>query len=177
MQKVMSYTNRGQSVQSLSCGQLFVTPRTAALQASLSITNSRSLLKLMSIESVMPGCSVRELTSKKGRLSSYSFPVILSHLSLKNNAWHRKYSIKVSYFYFCWKYFHLLIITCIYILFHLKGLLLSIVTQDTAQSVGALKNICWMGGLWGKWEMGEQLFRALAHVFLAARAGPREKGL
>ena len=33
---------------------LFVTPRTAANQASLSITNSRGLLKLMSIESVMP---------------------------------------------------------------------------------------------------------------------------
>ena len=42
------------SVQSLSCIQLFATPRTAACQASLSITNSRSLLKLMSIESVMP---------------------------------------------------------------------------------------------------------------------------
>ena len=42
------------SVQSLSCVQLFVTPWTAACQASLSITNSRSLLKLMSIESVMP---------------------------------------------------------------------------------------------------------------------------
>ena len=42
------------SVQSLSCVQLFVTPGTAARQASLSITNSRSLLKLMSIESVMP---------------------------------------------------------------------------------------------------------------------------
>ena len=42
------------SVQSLSCVQLFVTPRTAARQASLSITNSWSLLKLMSIESVMP---------------------------------------------------------------------------------------------------------------------------
>ena len=41
-------------VQSLSCVQLFATPCTAALQASLSITNSRSLLKLMSIESVMP---------------------------------------------------------------------------------------------------------------------------
>ena len=37
----------------LSHVQLFVTPRTAALQASLSITNSQSLLKLMSIESVM----------------------------------------------------------------------------------------------------------------------------
>ena len=42
------------SVQSLSHVQLFVTPQTAAHQASLSITNSRSLLKLVSIESVMP---------------------------------------------------------------------------------------------------------------------------
>ena len=42
------------SVQSLSCVRLFATPWTAAHQASLSITNSRSLLKLMSIESVMP---------------------------------------------------------------------------------------------------------------------------
>ena len=42
------------SVQLLSCVRLFVTPWTAARQASLSITNSRSLLKLMSIESVMP---------------------------------------------------------------------------------------------------------------------------
>ena len=43
-----------QSVQSLSYVQLFVTPWTAACQASLSITYSLSLLKLMSIESVMP---------------------------------------------------------------------------------------------------------------------------
>ena len=42
------------SVQSLSCVQLFATPWTAACQASLSITNSWSLLKLMSIELVMP---------------------------------------------------------------------------------------------------------------------------
>ena len=42
------------SVQSLSCVQLFATPWTAARQASLSITNSRSSLGLMSIESVMP---------------------------------------------------------------------------------------------------------------------------
>ena len=42
------------SVQSLSRVQLFVTPWTAARQASLSITNSRSLLKLMSTESMMP---------------------------------------------------------------------------------------------------------------------------
>ena len=42
------------SVQSLSRVRLFATPWTAARQASLSITNSRSLLKLTSIESVMP---------------------------------------------------------------------------------------------------------------------------
>ena len=41
-------------VQSLSHVLLFVTPWTAAHQASLSITISRSLLKLLSIESVMP---------------------------------------------------------------------------------------------------------------------------
>ena len=42
------------SVQLLSRVQLFATPRIAALQASLSITNSWSLPKLMSIESLMP---------------------------------------------------------------------------------------------------------------------------
>ena len=42
------------SVQSLSRVWLFATPWTAANQASLSITNSRSSLRLMSIESVMP---------------------------------------------------------------------------------------------------------------------------
>ena len=42
------------SVQSLSRVQLFATPWITACQASLSITNSQSLLRLMSIESVMP---------------------------------------------------------------------------------------------------------------------------
>ena len=42
------------SVQSLSHVQLFETPWTAARHASLTVTNSRSLLKLMSSESVMP---------------------------------------------------------------------------------------------------------------------------
>ena len=40
-------------VQSLSCVQIFATPWTAAHQASLSFTNSQSLLKLMSTELVM----------------------------------------------------------------------------------------------------------------------------
>ena len=55
---VISYLNQlgshNQLVQSLSHVQLFANPRTAAHQASLSITNPRSLPKLMSIESVMP---------------------------------------------------------------------------------------------------------------------------
>ena len=41
-------------VQSLSCVRLFATPWTGAHQASLSITNSQSLLRLLSIELVMP---------------------------------------------------------------------------------------------------------------------------
>ena len=49
LSKLLTY-----SVQLLSLVLLFVTPWTAAHQASLSITNSRSLLKRMSIESVMP---------------------------------------------------------------------------------------------------------------------------
>ena len=48
------FDNSFSSVQSLSHVWLFATPWTAACQASLSITNSRSLLKFMSIESVMP---------------------------------------------------------------------------------------------------------------------------
>ena len=43
-----------QAVPSLGRARLFATPWTAACQASLSISNSQSLLKLMSIESVMP---------------------------------------------------------------------------------------------------------------------------
>ena len=42
------------SVQTLSCVQFFATPQTAACHFSLSTTNYRSLLKLMSVESVIP---------------------------------------------------------------------------------------------------------------------------
>ena len=49
-----SFIFYGHSVQLLSQVQLFATPWIAARQASLSITNSWSLLKLMSVESVMP---------------------------------------------------------------------------------------------------------------------------
>ena len=49
-----THSDQFSSVQSLSHFWLFVTPWTAACQPSLSITNSQSLLKLMSTESVMP---------------------------------------------------------------------------------------------------------------------------
>ena len=64
------------SVQSLTHVQLFVTPWTAACQASLSITNSKSLLKLMSIKSRM---SSNHLIPFSSCLQSFpasgSFPV------------------------------------------------------------------------------------------------------
>ena len=51
--KANSLSTMFSSVRSLSCVRLFATPWTTAHQASLSITNSRSLPKLMSIESLM----------------------------------------------------------------------------------------------------------------------------
>ena len=52
--KLLKFTVQIRSDQSLSRVQLFATPWIAARQASLSITNSRSSLRLMCIESVMP---------------------------------------------------------------------------------------------------------------------------
>ena len=52
--RVWRATIQFSSVQSLSHTQIFVTPWTAAHQASLSVNNTQSLLKLMSIKSVMP---------------------------------------------------------------------------------------------------------------------------
>ena len=52
--KLRSHMLQFSSVQPLSCVRLFETPWTVAHQASLSIINSRSLLRLMPIESVMP---------------------------------------------------------------------------------------------------------------------------
>ena len=58
-------------VQSLSCVWLFVTPWTAACQASLSFTIPWSLLKLMSIESVMPSPSLLSPSSPAFNLSQH----------------------------------------------------------------------------------------------------------
>ena len=67
------------SVQLLSHARLFVTPWTAPHQASLSITNSRSLLKLISIESVMPSNHLILVIPFSSHLQSFpasgSFPM------------------------------------------------------------------------------------------------------
>ena len=65
------------SVQSLSCVQLFVTPWTAAGQASLPITNSQSLLKLMSIAWCHPtiSSSVILFSRIQSFSASGSFPI------------------------------------------------------------------------------------------------------
>ena len=64
------------SVQSLSCVRLFATPRTATRQTSLSIINSQSLLRLMSIQSVMPSNHLITISSSVIPFSSclQSFP-------------------------------------------------------------------------------------------------------
>ena len=62
------------SVQSLSHVRLFATPWTAACQASLSITDSQSWLKLMPIESVMPRKKGDAL--KKGKMYIYLFLIM-----------------------------------------------------------------------------------------------------
>ena len=73
------YLKYSASVQSFSRVWLFATPWTAACQASLSITNSQSLLKLMSIQSVMPSTISSSVVSFSSCLQSFpaskSFPV------------------------------------------------------------------------------------------------------
>ena len=69
-------TTPSQSVQLLSRVQLFATPWTAAHQASLSITNSWSLLKLMSIKSVMPSNQLILCRPLQSFPASGSFPVL-----------------------------------------------------------------------------------------------------
>ena len=89
------------SVQSLSHVRLFATPWTAACQAFLSITNSQSLFKLMSIESVMPSnhfilCRpllllpsifpsfvIREMQSKTTK--TYFIPIRMLYLKKRKN--------------------------------------------------------------------------------------------
>ena len=83
------------SVQSLSHLQLVVTAWTAAHQASLAITNSWSLLKLMSIESVMP---TNHLILCHPLLQSSVFPSfrVLSNESVLRIRWPKYWSFSFS---------------------------------------------------------------------------------
>ena len=66
-------------VQSLSLVRLFVTPWTAALQASLSFIISWSLLRLMSIESVMPSTVSSSVVPFSSCLHSFPASLVFSH--------------------------------------------------------------------------------------------------
>ena len=83
------------SVQLFSRVQLFATPWTASRQASVSITNSRNLLKLMSIESVMPSnhlilCRPRLL------LSIFLSIRVFSNESVLHIRWPKNWSFSFS---------------------------------------------------------------------------------
>jgi len=84
------------SVQSLSCLRLFATPWTETHQASLSITNSRNLLKLMSIESVMP--SNHHILCHPLLLLSSVFPSlrVFSNESVLHTRWPKYWSFSFS---------------------------------------------------------------------------------
>ena len=84
------------SVQSLSCVRLFVTPWTAACQASLSITNSQNLLRLMSIEMVMP--SIHLILCRPLLLPPSIFPSIrvFSNESVLHIRWPKYWSFSFS---------------------------------------------------------------------------------
>ena len=88
------------SVQLISCVRLFATPWTAACQASLSITNSRSLLKLLSIESENPSnhlilcCPLLLLPSIFPSIRIFSNESVLR--SRRPNYWSFNFSINPS---------------------------------------------------------------------------------
>ena len=84
------------SVQLLSRVRLFVTPWTAARQASLSITNSRSLLKLMSIESLMPSNQAHPLLSPSPSTVNLPSIRVFSNESVLCTRWPKYWSFSFS---------------------------------------------------------------------------------
>ena len=98
LRKYEEYVLKFSSVQSLICVLLFTTPWTAVRQASLSITNSWSLFKLMSIESVMS--SNHLILCHLHFLLPSIFPSIrvISHESALCIGWakYRSYSFSIS---------------------------------------------------------------------------------
>ena len=93
---MICYIHNISSVQSLSHVQLFATPWTAACQVFLSITNSQRLLKLMSIESVMPSNHV--ILCRPLLLLPSIFPSIrvLSSESILRIRWPKYWSFSFS---------------------------------------------------------------------------------
>ena len=91
---IMNLLRDFSSVQSLSHIRLFATPWTAAHQAALSITNSWSLLKLMSIESVMP--SNHLILCRPLLLPPSIFPSICSNESALPIRWPKYWSFSSS---------------------------------------------------------------------------------
>ena len=94
--------NHPSSVQSLSRVWLFATPWTATCQPSLSITNSQSLFKCMSIESVMP--SNHLILCRPFLLLPSIFPSIrvLSKESVLHIRWPKYWSFSISPFNGYW---------------------------------------------------------------------------
>ena len=84
------------SGQLLSRVQLFATPQTVACQASLSITNSQSLLKLMSIESVMPSSHLILCCSLLLLPSIFPSIRVFSHESVLPLRWPKYWSFSFS---------------------------------------------------------------------------------
>ena len=84
------------SVQSLSCVQLFVTPWTAAHQPFLSITSSWSLLKLMSIELVMPSNHLIFCRPLLPRPSIFPSIRVFSDESVLHTRWPKYWSFSFS---------------------------------------------------------------------------------
>ena len=79
----------------LSCVRLFAAPWTAARQASLSITNSRSLLKLMSVKSVMP--SYRLILCRPLLVPSVFWSIrVFSNESVLRIRWPKYWSLSIS---------------------------------------------------------------------------------
>ena len=84
------------SVQWLSRVRLFATPRTAACQASLSITNSQSLLKLMSIELMMPSNHLILCRPLLLMLSIFPSIRVFSNESVLHIRWPKDWSFSFS---------------------------------------------------------------------------------
>ena len=93
---MFDWRSRGHSVQFSSVAQSRPTPWTAACQASLSITNSQSLLKFMSIESVMPSNHLILCCPLLLLLSVFPSIRVFSNESVLHIRWPKYYSFSIS---------------------------------------------------------------------------------